>query len=122
MSGAGNTREESLEDLCKLFEQGKAGMKKLPRPGTKVPIQWAGQERVNQHKDLARDFITRILGVEWAWISDESSLGDFHDNESNDAFVQKIRDTYGVDVSDIPTGNLADILDRIGRNQGPIAQ
>jgi hypothetical protein len=117
MSAGGNSRGESLEELRKLFEQRKASMQQLPRPGTKVPIQWAAQERVNQHKELVQDFINRIFGVEWAWISDDSSLGDFRENESNDVFVQKIRDTYGVDVSDMTTGNLADILDRIGQNR-----
>lgn len=113
MSGGGNTPREALEDLRKLFEQFKATNKDLPRPGTKVPIKFAARVRVDRHAKLAKDFIKRILGFEWAWISDESSLGDFHDEETNETLIRKIRSTYGVDVSDITDGNLADILDRI---------
>jgi len=113
MSGGGNTRQEALEDLRIRFQQFKATNKELPRPGTKVPIQFATRTRVDGHAELAKDFTERILGLEWAWISDESSLWDFHDEGTNDALIQKIRSTYGVDVSDISSGNLADIFDRI---------
>ena len=112
--GGGNTRQEALEDLRRRFEQFKAAKKDpLPRPGTKVPIQFAGKTRVNRHANLAKDFIERVLGVKWAWISDESTLSDFCDDETNDALIQKIYVTYGVDASDISSGNLADIFDRI---------
>lgn len=113
MYGGGNTRREAVEDLRKRFEQFKATNKELPRPGTKVPIQFAVRTRVDQHAKLAKDFIKRILGLEWAWISDESSLSAFHEEEADEALVKKIRTTYGVDVSDISSGNLADIFDRI---------
>lgn len=113
MSGGGNTRQEALEDLRHRFEQFKATNKELPGPGTKVPIQFAARTRVDRHAKLAKDFIERILGLEWAWISDESSLSDFHEEETDEALVQKIRTTYGVDVSDISSGNLAEIFDRI---------
>jgi len=85
----------------------------LPRPGTKVPIEFATTERVGQHSELAKDFVKRVLDIDWAWISDESSLWDFHGDESNGNMTDKIRDIYGVDVSDISDGNLADIFDRI---------
>ena len=113
MSGGGNTRQEALEDLRNRFEQRKATNKELPRPGTKVPIQFAARTRADRHAELVKDFIERILGLEWAWISDESSLSDFHEEETDEALVQKIRTTYGVDVSDISSGNLADIFDKI---------
>lgn len=58
----------------------------------------------------------RVLELEWAWISDESTLWDFHDELTNDKYVDSIRRIYGVDVSDMPTGNLADIFDRIDRD------
>jgi hypothetical protein len=113
MSGRGNTKLEALEDLRKNFNRFKATKGKLPRPGTRVPIEFATRDRVNQHPELAKDFVERVLGVEWAWISDESSLWDFHGDETNDGLNNKIRQIYGVDVSDISSGNLADILDRI---------
>jgi len=113
MFGAGDTRLAALEDLRKKFDQSKAAKKELPRPGTKIPVQFAATTRVDRHADLARDFITRVRGLEWAFISDESSLGGFHAEEANGALVQRIHDIYGVDVADVSNGNLADIFDRI---------
>lgn len=115
MLGGGDTRQEAIEDLRKCFEQFKASKKDFPRPGTRVPIQFAANIRVNLHANLAKDFAKRVLGVEWAWISDESSLSDFSKEGTNDRLVQRIRTVYGVDVSDIPSGNLADIFDRIAQ-------
>ena len=113
MSGNGNTRNEALETLRKNFDQFKTDRKKLPRPGTKVPIEFAKSNRVSLHPELAKDFFQRVLEIDWAWISDKSSLWDFHGNETNDKFVEKIHRIYGVDISDISSGNLADIFDRI---------
>jgi hypothetical protein len=123
VDGFGETREDALSDLhakylarkAKLAEEGKP----LPRPGTNVPIEFASQERVNAHPDLAQDFIHRVLGLEWAFISDESCLWDFHTEENNDALIAKIREVYDVDVSDIESGNLGEILDRIAASQHP---
>jgi hypothetical protein len=113
MSGSANSRLEALEELRKNFEKFKATKPRLPRPGTKVPIEFAASERVGQHSELAQDFVRRVLGVDWAWISDESSLWDFHGDETNESLTEKIHHIYGVDVSDISSGNIADIFDRI---------
>ncbi len=51
--------------------------------------------------------------MDWAFISDESSLWDFHGELSNAELQERINDVYGVDVSDIESGNVADILKRI---------
>ena len=116
MSGNGNTKQEALAALRRRFELFKAKERKLPRPGTKVPIEFAVSNRVKQRPELAKEFSQQILEVDWAWISDESSLWDFHGEETNDRFVEKIRRVYGVDVSDIPSGNFADIFERIAKS------
>jgi hypothetical protein len=113
MSASANSRLEAVAELRKKFDRFKATRPSLPRPGTKVPIEFAASERVSQHSELGKDFVKRVLGVDWAWISDESSLWDFHENETNQNLTDKIRNIYGVDVSDISSGNLADIFDRI---------
>jgi hypothetical protein len=118
MSGHGNTKKEALETLRKNFDRFKANRNELPRPGTKVPIEFALNNRVSQHSELAKDFFQRVLEIDWAWISDESSLWDFHGDETNDKLVEKIHRIYGLDVSDISTGNLADIFDRITKKRG----
>ncbi len=33
----------------------------IPRPGTKVPVQFASQERINARRELADDFIHRVF-------------------------------------------------------------
>jgi hypothetical protein len=119
MNAGGATELEAREDLCKKFQQFKSTQKALPRPGTKVPLQFTATTRVDQHAALAEDFIRRVLGLEWAWISDQSSLGDFHEGETNETLLERIRSRYGVDVSDTSDGNLAAIFDRIaGKSNG----
>ena len=113
MSGSANSRLEALEELQKNFERYKSTKPALPRPGTKVPIEFAANGRIRKHSELSEDFVKRVLDIEWAWISDESSLWDFHGEKTNDSLTDKIRTVYGVDVSDISSGNLADIFDRI---------
>jgi len=117
VSGNGDTEEEALKDLEKRFsatkaERAKSG-KKLPRPGTHVEIEFASRERVDAHPELAEDFVRRVLNLDWAWISDESSLWDFHSSDDNQALIAKINEAYGVDVSDIESAKLWQILDRI---------
>jgi hypothetical protein len=113
MSGKGSTRQEALDDIRSQFERFIATKQPLPRPGTVVPLRYAASDRVGRHPELTRDFAHRVLGLEWIWISDKSSLWDFHGDSTNDNLVEKIRSVYGIDVSDITSGNLADIFDRI---------
>jgi hypothetical protein len=121
MDGLGDTREEAFDKLRASFTERKAKLaqdgKPLPRPGTRVPIEFASQVLVNTHPGLKQDFIQRVLDLEEAFITDQSSLWDFHVEENNDAPVAKIREVYGVDVSDIESGNLVEILDRIAASR-----
>jgi hypothetical protein len=117
LTGGGDSRSEALLDLEAKFEAAKLHREKsyrpLPRPGTHVPIEFASQKRIDAHPELAEDFIRRVLGLEWAWISDESSLWEFSMDDNNDSYCARIREIYGVDVSDIASANLAEILERI---------
>jgi predicted RNase H-like HicB family nuclease len=117
LAGTGDTEQEALRNLEGTFVSAKAERQRthepLPRPGTTVPVQFASSERVVAHPELTADFIRRVLELDWAWISDESSLWDFHESETNDALVAKIREVYGVDVSDISSAQLWEIFDRI---------
>jgi hypothetical protein len=114
-AGFGATKSEALGELRKRFDEFKS-KNPPPRPGTKVPVVFSEQKRIESHPALAEDFILRVLDLNWAFISDESSLWDFHTDDSNAKFIDKIRAIYGVDVSDISDGNLADILDRIAHS------
>ena len=113
MSGSGNTRQEALEDIRGKFERFIATKQPLPRPATVVPLEYAASDRVGRHPELTKDFAQRVLGFEWIWISDASSLWDFHDDPTNERLIEMIRSVYGIDVSDITSGHLADIFERI---------
>jgi hypothetical protein len=121
VTGSGNSQEEAFSDLLNWFAIRKAKLaeegKPLPRPGRKVPLEFASQERVNAHPDLTQDFIERVLGFEWAFVSDESSLWDFHNEKTNDLLAAKIRSVYGVSVDDIESARIWEILDRIAEAQ-----
>ncbi len=115
--GLGNTSEEAKANLAQNFETLKFEGKELTRPGRTRPIEFASQEKVSLNETLSNDFIQRVLGLEWAWISDESSLWNFHTERTNDALYAKIREVYGVDVSDIESGRLWMIFERIEQSQ-----
>ena len=114
LSGTGDTKAEALQKLAEAFEYQKSKRSTLPRPGTKVPIEFASSERLSRiPHGLYNQFVDRVLGLEWVVVSDESSLWDFHSEESNDVYLAKIRDVFAVDVSDIPNGNIVAILERL---------
>ena len=113
MSGSGETKEAALEDAKQKFAAQVASGEKLLRPGTGPGITFASNEAVSQHPSLRDEFINKVLNLEWAWISDESSLWDFHENETNDEYYARILEVYGVDVSDIDGAKLSLILERI---------
>lgn len=121
IGGGGDTQQKALAELEKRFaaektERGKTATP-LPRPGTHVPIEFASRQRVDAYPELAEDFIRRVLNLDWAWISDESSLWDFHSSDDNTALIAKIKEVYGVDVSDIASARLSEILERIAPNR-----
>jgi hypothetical protein len=117
LAGAGDTEREALQKLEKGFTDAKMERTRtgasLPRPGTHVPIQFASQERIKAHPELAEDFTHRVLSLDCAWISDESSLWDFHTNETNNILIARIKEVYGIDVSDIQSARLSEIFERI---------
>jgi len=82
-------------------------------PSDGPPISSCSSERVNTYPLLLENFVHRVLGSEWAFISDESTLWDFHGEESNDPFLTKSQEVYRVDVSDIETAKICEILERI---------
>lgn len=119
--GFGDTPEEAGANLEQNFETIRQNRQRkgetLIRPGANGPIEFATQERVLTNVALSEDFIHRVLGLEWAWISDESSLWDFHTEIDNQEFYATIREIYGVDVLDIQSARLWEIFDRIEKSQ-----
>lgn len=104
--GSGDSPAEALDDLRINFKSIKANGTVTVRPGARTKIELASDARVSAHDELSQDFIQRFLGLEAAWVSDESSLWDFHTEPTNDSFYAKIREEYGVDVSDVESAKL----------------
>jgi hypothetical protein len=119
--GMGDSEADALRELKTNFAAVKADRAKsrklLPRPGTRVPIEFAPREKISAHSELVEDFVHRVLELDWAWISDESSLWDFHQGKTNAALIIKIKEVYGVDVSDVQSARVSEILDRIAMNR-----
>ena len=116
VSGSGDSKAEAMGKLKACFDNVKL-TKPLPRPGTGLPIEFASQDRIMAHTELADDFVKRVLEVEGAWISDESTLWEFSLAENDDVFHARIKEIYGVDVANIEGGNIAEILERIAAEQ-----
>jgi hypothetical protein len=115
MGGFGDTRAEALADLEVKLARCREQDGRLPRPGRIVPIEIAPRHRVEEHPDLATDFFARILDRDYAdcLITDESSLSDFHTEWTDEHLHERILLAYGVDVSDIDSGRLVEIFERL---------
>ena len=79
----------------------------------KQPLEFASEEEIQTHSETAERFIELVLGCEWAFISDESSLYDFESIDEVTNLEEKIKEVFGVDVSDIEDKNLFRIFERI---------
>jgi hypothetical protein len=115
LAGYGNTPAEARLDLAQRFLKQKDTRATLPRPGTHVEPEFASNVEIQKFDRLAVGFLDRVLGLDASqcFISDETSLGDFHDRENNEHLNDRILEIYGVDVSDIKGGNLAKIFERL---------
>ena len=122
MFGAGDTQEEAYDALRRRFQEYKREGKRLPRPGTGLPMELTSTAKVGRHEEIARDFLAQILDLDFdrCFISDETSLWDFAMLETDESFESKIEKVYGVDVSDIEDGNLVKIFARIAEGAGSV--
>jgi hypothetical protein len=115
MDGLGDTKEAAFADLKAKLQTVKEEKGSLPRPGTGLPIEFAPTGLVNLHWNIAEDFFQKVLEKNYdeCWISDQSSLWDFHVEDSNQHLHEKVWQCYRVDISDIEDGNLVKIFERI---------
>jgi hypothetical protein len=121
VSGVGESKEAALADAKHKFGLLNASGEKMCRPGIgpgsafpKNPaIVFPENQEIDSYPELRDDFICRVLGLEWAWVTDGSSLWDFHSSEDNSEMYLRIGEVYGVDVSDVPNANLTGIFAKI---------
>lgn len=83
-------------------------------------IEFASQILVEQYEEIADHFLPAIFGIKEFFISDESSLDDFNfeivDGQierEREKVSQKIKEIYGIDVSDVEGLNLMKIFERL---------
>jgi hypothetical protein len=86
------------------------------RKTNKGDLDYAETKRVKSHEDLTIDFLDKILGLNYydCFISDETSLADFNEDEEFKLdIIGKVKDIYGVDITDTFDKKLVDVLDKI---------
>jgi len=113
VSGVGETTEAALADAKQKFAALKASGERMWRPGTGPGVVFPENQAIDRLPELRDHFIRKVLGLDWAWVTDASSLWDFHTRANNDEMHLKIGEVYGVDVSDIEGANLLAILERV---------
>ncbi len=116
MMGAGQTKQEALDQLRASFDRYRASGKPLPRPGTRGPAPEASsREQICQYEDLFPEFFERVLHLNSCdvFITDRSSLYDFCLIEEPEQAARNVALVYGIDISDITDGNLVRIFERI---------
>jgi hypothetical protein len=118
MQGYGESREAAMLNLRENFTRYRLKGEPLPRPGSYKAIEFAWSEKLEAYREIEEVFVQHILDVEWAFLSDESSLWDFSMDETLTELYERIRKRYCVDVSDVEGANLVAIFDRITRSKG----
>jgi hypothetical protein len=77
------------------------------------PLEFVTLQEVDIHREMVEKFIKLVLDCGWVFISDESSLYDFAFIDDVTNLEAKIKEVFGVDVSDIEDKNLLKIFERI---------
>jgi hypothetical protein len=75
--------------------------------------KFASDKKISQYSNLQDQFALQILDINRWFVSDESSLWDFTTDDTLEPYYAKIRQVYGVDVSDIDEALLWKIFQRI---------
>ena len=108
-------------NLRAIATRRRAEGKPMPRPGTGLPIEFASTVRVDANPALLTEFITKALGFrpdDPVFISDDSSICDFGDDERVLEIRAKIREHFGVTVDQPEPVRIADVLEAIrGRHE-----
>ncbi|MBL7662723.1 hypothetical protein JNK13_08225 [bacterium] len=122
----GSTAEEAIKNLKEDFLRYKEHNTSLPRPGTKVPLKFAPTAQMDKYEDVAVDYFEKVLRQDYydGFYSDGSCFNYFEpveDEEGAKQFkemvINRTREIYDIDVSDIYDGPLYAVLARIKNKQ-----
>ncbi len=118
--GLGATPDEAraaLEaNLLAIAENRRGAGKAMPRPGTGLPIEFAATEVVTADPILLDEFIAKALGFgpdDPVFISDESTISDFGDDERVAEIRNNIREHFQVLLDEPEPVRIADVLGKI---------
>ena len=114
------------ERHCTTWHLEKAMLRYMGENADDKEFKYASTEKISRYEHLLTDFLVYIIDFEpeavpFAFISDESTLWYFvaygQDPEAEKAQITlwqaRIKEKYGVDVSDLEDAYLVDILERI---------
>ena len=75
--------------------------------------------RFRKHKEIAKDFITNILELDYATtaIFPQASLWHYSGLDGYEEFPARIKDRYGVDITGIEDDSLLTIFELIAKAQ-----
>jgi hypothetical protein len=78
-------------------------------------LTFASSDELRKYWNTAREFMGEIVGydIDGIFVSDESSLWDFLEGEDLSKYHAHTLEKYGVDISDIESGNLVEIAKKI---------
>jgi predicted RNase H-like HicB family nuclease len=101
LKAAGQTREEAIQELERLFSERVAYMeaagKPLPVPGEEPEMMFSTSAQIDAQAAMARDFFQRVLGMNYddVFVSDATRLEEFGTFET---LRTRIKSVYGVDI------------------------
>jgi predicted RNase H-like HicB family nuclease len=101
LKAAGQTREEAMQELERLFFERVAYMeaagKPLPVPGEEPEMMFSTSAQIDAQAAMARDFFQRVLDMNYddVFVSDATRLEEFGTFEPLRA---RIKSVYGVDI------------------------
>jgi hypothetical protein len=120
MRGDGRTHDEALDRLRERF-LAYSRDSPLPRPGRGAPFKFeiASQDIVTEFAPVVHRILREVIGLDpdQCLITDESTLWDFHDGESNQPFLDKIKQVFGVDVSTVEPPTLSAIAQHVEKTR-----
>jgi predicted RNase H-like HicB family nuclease len=125
MVAHGETKEKAFENLKENFKLFKDN-NELPRPGTKVPLQFALTGIIDDYEDIAVDFFEKVIGLSYydCFVSDQSSLTDFETMNGVDKVdkfkqdtISKTKEFFGVDISNTYDKYLVDVFEQIKKRE-----
>ena len=76
-------------------------------------------DRISKLRPLANELFNRVLGldVSRSLLTDQSTLSDFTFGHPVEPLVRRIHEEFGVDVSAVEDGNVAEILERVAEKR-----